>query len=318
MESIEIKQKKQEENPVFEEIARFEGHKNYIYCIAELYDYNIATSSCDIIKIWDHQTKECILTIDECNYEDYVYIRCIIEFEPNYLLYGTSQDDIILYNLSKQFKSYNYQCHTRAINCLLKLSSHYFASGSNDNSIIIWNYHTKTIRKRLRGYNGEGGDINSIILLKDERMCFCGENYQIKIFDWIKNSYDLVICNPHNNTSINCLLQLDDYRLISGGSDKCLNIYNINKLKPNQKIVLHKHEDRIFTICKISEYIIASGDFNGKIKIWNLKTRECIQNIGENNKCICPIYLSIKGNIFCCNRSQDLIILKNKTKAKVE
>ena len=121
-------------NKEYKCIKTLEGHKEKIVSMIELSNGAIATGSYDNkIKIWNLETLQCIKTISE---EGYIF--CLLEMEPNKLLSGTNKNSIQLYDLNNNILEFSFKGHYLWINCLIKCSQDYFASGSNDAEIKIW------------------------------------------------------------------------------------------------------------------------------------------------------------------------------------
>ena len=122
-------------------VKSFEAHDNKIVSLIELYNGSIVSGSIDgIIKIWDINSQQCLRTLHETG-----KVICMLEFEPGKLLTGTDENEIHLWDINNPQKNflYSFKGHLLWINCLVKCDKNYFASGSNDSDIKIWNWQTK-------------------------------------------------------------------------------------------------------------------------------------------------------------------------------
>ena len=107
----------------------------------------MATGSYDCtLKIWDPFDGNCI-----AEKKDNGYVFCLLEFENDMILSGTSENNIGLWNLSSNNDTYEYNFigHRLWVNCLIKYNNQIFVSASNDANIIFWNYYKKIIAKTI-------------------------------------------------------------------------------------------------------------------------------------------------------------------------
>ena len=104
----------------------------------------MATGSYDCkICIWDINKPSG--TIYEREFQEQGIIICLLEIKPNYLLAGTNNNYISLWNLNSDNKSpeFYFFGHNLWVNCLVKCNEEIFASCSNDKSIMTWNFTKK-------------------------------------------------------------------------------------------------------------------------------------------------------------------------------
>ena len=91
---LKSKNEKTKEYKLIEELY---DHQDKIVTLIELSN-NLCSGSYDkTIKIWDIKTKQCITTIYETG-----YVLCLLEFLPNQLLSGTSDN-----NINEPYNKYN-------------------------------------------------------------------------------------------------------------------------------------------------------------------------------------------------------------------
>ena len=292
-------------------IKTIEGHKEKIVSMIELSNGAIATGSYDKkIKIWNIESLNCIKTIDE---EGYIF--CLLEFEPNKLLSGTNKNTIQLYNLNSDgnynIPEFSFKGHELWVNCLIKCSDDFFASGSNDAEIKIWDYKNKKLYKILKGHND---CILAMILLKDKKICSGSADLSLRIWDW-----ELGIClfsfNGHEKW-IKCLCQLDkEDVIISGADDMKIKIWkkignNENNINNEWTVIKeyigHRHSIR--TLCKINEDTFASGSFDGSIKIWNLNENDFIQSLEGHKSYVISIIKIKNGDLVSCSNDHTIKI----------
>ena len=71
----------------------------------------------------------------------------------------------------------------------------------------------------------------------------------------------------------------------------------------------HKHSVR--TICQISEDFFASGSFDKTIKIWNIKTMNCVQTLNGHESNVISILYHSSGFLISCSNDYYIKIWKN-------
>jgi hypothetical protein len=98
----------------------------------------------------------------------------------------------------------------------------------------------------------------------------------------IDNSYDIQILIPKNNI----IREFD---------------HSINETKH-----LDGHINSVLCLTKINEDLIASGSVDSKIKIWNIRSNECIKTLEEHNKSVYT--LAVLQNGFLASGSADKTI----------
>ena len=299
-------------NEEYKCIKTFEGHKEKIVSMIELSDGTIATGSYDNkIKIWNLETLQCMKTITE---EGYIF--CLLEMEPNKILSGTNKNSIQLYNLNSNdndILEFSFKGHYLWINCLIKCSEDYFASGSNDAEIKIWDYKNKKIYKTLKGHDD---CILAMILLKDKKICSGSADLSLRIWDWKLGT--CIFSFKGHEKWIKCLCQLDkDDVIVSGADDMKIKIWkkirNGNNINNEWKVIKeyigHKHSIR--TLCKINEDTFASGSFDGSIKIWNLNANEAIHSLEGHKSYVISVIKIKNGDLVSCSNDHTIKIWRN-------
>ena len=196
-------------------------------------------------------------------------VLCLLEFEENYILAGTSENVIVLWYINDPNFKYKFIGHKGWINSLIKCNDGIFASASNDKTIKIWDYKEKKI---INTFNTDSS-VLCLIKLKEGKLCSSENDCLIKIWDWETGEciYNLI---GHNNT-VRSICQLNDETLLSGDDDNKIIIWK------NKEIfkILEGHKKEIRTLCQIDKNHFASGSIDNSIKIWNYKSLQCIQTL---------------------------------------
>ena len=282
----------------YHHIKTLNGHRDRVVSLIQLHSGLIATGSYDsTIRIWDVEDYSCvkIFKIKE------TIIFCLLEFIPNFILFGTNKNNIGLWdsNSEDNLQSFIFSGHELWVNSLVKCDDNCFASASNDKTIKIWNYYNKNCIRTIEAHED---CILCLIKLINGNLCSGGADLMIKIWDWNNGSciYTLV---GHRNW-INCLIQLEDGQIVSGSVDKTIKFWK----KYENIETINAHENSVRTLCQINANYIASGSFDNKIKIWNLNNLKCHQTLsGHTSNVTCVIQLN-NNNLVSCSTDYSIKI----------
>ena len=284
----------------FECIKTLKGHSEKIVSLIELSSGKLISGSYDnSMRIWDINNNTQDKIINENG-----KVFCILEFEKNKILIGTSENCINLWDINYNNDKciFSFTGHDLWVNALVKCNNNYFASGSNDSNIKIWDYYNRICKSTLKGHVD---CILSLIILKNNNLCSGSADLTLRIWDW-KSSECLSILKGHVKW-VKCVLELDNGIIITGSDDKTIKLWknyiNIETLEG------HKHSVRTF--CQIKEKFFASGSFDSTIKIWEINSWKCIQTLyGHESNIICLINLNsrISNNYMIASCSNDKTI----------
>ena len=102
-----------------------EGHIEKVVSLIQLDSGNLATGSNDCsIRIWDIEKGQYI-----CSFSEKGKLLCLLEFQPNKVLAGTTENNIGLWDISNPTKSlYNFNKHELQANGLVKCDGKTFGS----------------------------------------------------------------------------------------------------------------------------------------------------------------------------------------------
>ncbi len=284
----------------FECIKTLKGHSEKIVSLIELSSGKLISGSYDnSMRIWDINNNTQDKIINENG-----KVFCILEFEKNKILIGTSENCINLWDINYNNDKciFSFTGHDLWVNALVKCNNNYFASGSNDSNIKIWDYYNRICKSTLKGHVD---CILSLIILKNNNLCSGSADLTLRIWDW-KSSECLSILKGHVKW-VKCVLELDNGIIITGSDDKTIKLWknyiNIETLEG------HKHSVRTF--CQINEKFFASGSFDSTIKIWEINSWKCVQTLyGHESNIICLINLNsrISNNNIIASCSNDKTI----------
>ena len=294
-------------------IQDFVAHDKIIVCMIELHNKLIATGSYDnTIKIWNisGNSNTCEKTINE---EGKIF--SLLEFEDNMLLASIDKTPEGIQEISQIQKDYiiirlwdlsdpnnqsicDFKGHSLRVNALVKCDDKHFASCSNDNKIIIWDY---ILRKKSNVLSGHEDCILHMINLNDGKLCSGSADTTIKIWDW-ENGQCISTLTGHNHW-VKCLCQLSNGYIISGSQDNIIKVWDNDE----NLFDLEGHERSVRSICQIenSNYI-ASASFDHTIKLWDLNSRSCINTLTEHKSSVINVIYHSDGYLVSCSNDQTI------------
>ena len=280
------------------------GHSNKILSLIQLQSGLIMTGSYNEIKIWNSDL-DLIKELQENG-----YVLCLLEFEKNIILAGTSNNNISLWNIDSKENRHNILSgHKLKVNSIVKCNNEFFASCSDDETIIIWDFSQK---KKIRNIHAHNDLVLCLILLKNGNLCSGGADFLIKFWNW--NNGEFLYQYSAHKDCVKCLYQLKDETLLSGSKDLTIKIWTINDNGNNNDNdnhdTLHGHKHQINTLCPINDNYIASGSDDGTIKIWDLyNLKECQTLSSHSSNVSCIIKLN-NNNLISCSEDQTIKIWK--------
>ena len=296
----------------------FEAHDKIIVSMIELKNKMIATGSYDkTIKLWTLNNGQ---EIPEKTIYEEGKVFSLLEFEDNMLLSAIdktpddiqeinqiSKDDILIrlwdVNSIDNKSLFDFKGHSLRVNALVKCNDKFFASCSNDNTIIIWDYVFRQKNKTLQGHTD---CILCMILLKDGKLCSGSADTTIKIWDW--ESGNCINTLEGNNHWVKCLTQLSNGYIISGSQDNLVKIWDGNRNIAD----LQEHNRSVRSICQIGNTnYIATASFDHTIKIWNINKNTSIQTLDEHTSSVINVIYHSNDYLVSCSNDKTVKIWSN-------
>ncbi len=205
------------------------------------------------------------------------------------------------------FKTYTYilKNHNKWVYCLTLLNDGRLVSGSDDNSIIIYNkknYEPDII------INEHNSWINCLITLKNGILVSCSNDKTIKLFDIKEKEYKEIQTLDLHTQPVNTIRELSNNYLVSGSDDKTI-IFYIKDNEEYKKYDSIDTSDWVRNIIQIKENEIAYSTYNEK-KIYSYDLVKKTQN------------KLIKDDIICSHNSlfmirKDLLLVPGLDKINI-
>ena len=199
------------------------AHQDFIYTIITLPNNRIASCSSDeSIKIWKSNPPYSDTPIKELNGHEYSVFSLLYIKERDIMVSGSVDETIRFWNMS------TYQCES-VISCLKSYAVHSIYQIDCNRVIIggiktfsVVNINTMRIEKTIKDESLEY--IFCFAKLKDNNTILCGcSRGMFCFYDMKTQQYQ--ITKEYHSDDINCLLVLDDNRIISSSSDKTMKVW---------------------------------------------------------------------------------------------
>ena len=132
--------------------------------------------------------------------------------------------------------------HKDIVKCLSILKDGRLVSGSNDESIIIYNKITYQPDLIIKEHNN---DINYITTLSSDILVSCSNDNTIKLFNIKYNKYEILQTLNYHTDWVNKIIELKNKSLVSFSDDKSIIFYN----KDNNNNYIKDYNLNINGIC---------------------------------------------------------------------
>jgi WD40 repeat protein len=240
-----------------------------------------------------------------------------ISFHPNnkILASGCYNNSIEIWNIDEQKLIGILNGHTTWVISVEFNENGYLASGCGDGSIKIWNIQTMKCIGTINGWDidteegnpdGHIGWVRSVTFVNYHILASTGNDTTIKLWD-LNNMECIGTMRGHIGqiTSI----KYDHYNnfLVSGSADRTIKLWNINNMEcigtlngssdDPEKHNPDGHTSPILTVALNGRGILASGSNDNTIKIWDLRTMECIRTIRGHTDWIRSVSFNNEGSI---------------------
>lgn len=180
-------------------------------------------------------------------------------------------------------------------------------SGSEDNTIRIWDSFTGECEKVLQGHEwiiGQCGVDSVAFDAMGKRIVSCGDN-SVLVWD-AKTGECLKVLTGHQGFVYCVTLSSDEKHIFSASGDKTIRVWDAENGACIK--VLSGHEDLVNSVAiSLDGKRIVSGSHDKTIRIWDSKTGECLMILSGHEREIHSVATSADGN-FIASASWDSTI----------
>lgn len=222
-------------------------------------------------------------------------INAIIGMSNSRLITASDDWTMRIYDMTDMYNDKyinNFKGHEGIVRSLCRLKNSLFASGSDDNSIKIWDSDKKSLIKTLTGHVFH---VNFLLNLKENVMISVSK---AEIYAWDLTSYKkikTISSSSGHSLIITSMLKVSNDLIMTSSMDTTIKLWNISSSFSGQnrnQLTLSGHSDSVTSIVFIGNNRIASGSYDKTIKIWDFSTGFLIKTLyGHEDYVNCLVYL---------------------------
>ena len=256
---------------------KLSGHSKEVLHISKIDDNTIVSCSEDAkIIIWDLKTYKPKNILSGHNGR---VNKVIFSKEKNQLISCSSDNTIKIWNISTGENISTINAHKNNVTSLILIKENKLISCGWDAKIKLWNLINN---KEIFFISTNMRTIGSLVLLNDEKFC-CAVYDNIFIFSL--NNKSLLNKLVGHKEGINCITTDKKNKLVSGGDDKTIRVWNIDNGICEQ--IIKGHSDSVYCLIVLKNGNICSGSEDKTIIIWeNGKEKEVINEIYYTPRCL--------------------------------
>ena len=171
--------------------------------------------------------------------------------------------------------------HTGAVNhAIFSADGQYCLTASSDRSIKLWNPHKQAL---ITTYTGHGKEVLGLALAKGDNSQFVSCSGDRNIFVWdVPTGKQINRFSSHLQrvNSVSC--NAEGSVICSGSYDATVRLWDTRQIQHKTIQILKHAKDSVESV-KIDGYEIVTGCVDGFVRIYDIRTRDCVQDyVGES------------------------------------
>ncbi len=264
------------------EIARLEGHSDWIAALCELPDGRLASASADkSIRLWNLHSGDEAVRLG--GHQHWVRTLCIVD--DGRLASGSWDRTVRLWDVETGIEAACLRGHLDLVASLCLLPDGCLASGSTDKTIRLWDVNSGTEIARLEGHLGS---VDSLCVLPDGRLVSGSDDGTIRLWD-VKAGAEVARLDQPSGKSVAALCVLPDGRL-AAISQKAIRIWDVNTAA--EVALLEGHLSTVRALTLLPNNRLASGSHNRTIRIWDVTSAQevsCVAGHSGSVSALCTL-----------------------------
>ena len=198
--------------------------------------------------------------------------------------------------------SFDTNGHTKSVRALKYINESALASGSDDNSIKIWDFNSGDCLLTIQA-DTHPTKVLSLERLSDRLLASGLENRKIRI--WNIDNGALVKNLDAHQEKVNALEMLHNGDLASGSDDNKIKIWDLSTFTLKYSL---DAGDKVNCLKQLLNGNLASGLKGSDIKIWNLVSKNLIATLDGHAKAVNDLEVLMNGDLASCSDDKEVKI----------
>jgi len=184
--------------------------------------------------------------------------------------------------------------HTALINAIASFcGGTRLISGSQDQTVKIWNVEDGSCIKTLEGHDGWVRCVCVVVGGEEDLIVSGSSDNTLKA--WNIEGKCLKTLQGHSSI-IMCMIPFDTKHVLSGYSDKTVKLWNV--VDDGEGVCIKTfegHSDFVYCLCKYDDHHFFSGSHDKTVKFWNISKEKCISTLTGHNYAVSSLILVETG-----------------------
>ena len=177
------------------------------------------------------------------------------------------------------------------------------ASGSNDETIKVWNVKTGNLLQTLKGHS----ELVYSVAYSPDGQTLASGSYDNTIKLWDINTGNLLqTLTGHSDWVRSVAYSPDGQTLASGSNDETIKLWNVNTGSLLQTLEGHSYWVKSLAYSPDGQ-TLASGSDDNTIKLWNIKTGKLLQTFTAHSRSVSSLAYSPDGQTLASGSSDNTI-----------
>ena len=162
------------------------------------------------------------------------------------------------------------QGHTSIITSIaISRDSKLIVSGSDDNTVRIWDFHSRLLRGILKGHSSL---VASVAITNDSKsIVSASADRTIRIWAMYAKQQETILHGHDSDVNTVAISENDKY-IISGSADRTIRIWNLRKRQQDAIFYGHTSAVTCIAITSNNKYIV-SGSVGHSLRLWDFKNQ---------------------------------------------
>jgi len=195
--------------------------------------------------------------------------------------------------------------HTNRVNSVaFSPDGRFLASGSDDNTIKLWDVGTGACLCTLTGHSDA---VNAVAFSPDGKSLASGSRDDtIKLWD-VETGDLMVTFTGHNSGVLAVAFSPDDKFLASGSSDQTIRLWDTATRECLDTLL--GHNNRVSSVAFNLNGVLASASWDSTVKLWDVATGECMRTLTGHTRWVRSVAFSPDGRHLASGSWDDTIKL---------